>query len=278
MKLPDQFTNANTLRTTKIIGITTESPSVKTFTFKDKQSAKAKPGQFLMLWIPEIDEIPISILDTTTDNGIISVAIKNVGDATQHLHNMKPGATIGIRGPYGNSFTQNYGNTLLIGGGTGTAPLLFLAKTLLTNKTKKVTFIVGAKTKNELLFIDQLNKICKEKNKLIIITNDGTHGLQGFVTEPLTTLLHKEKFDAIYTCGPEIMVKKIFELTQKHKQPLEASLERLMRCGIGLCGSCVIGKYRVCRDGTVFNEEQLNEIKEELATTKLDLSGNKIPI
>jgi dihydroorotate dehydrogenase electron transfer subunit len=74
------------------------------------------------------------------------------------------------------------------------------------------------------------------------------------------------------------MVKKIFELTQKHKQPLEASLERLMRCGIGLCGSCVIGKYRVCRDGTVFNEEQINEIKKELATTKLDLSGNKIPI
>ncbi|MDR0797779.1 MAG: dihydroorotate dehydrogenase electron transfer subunit, partial [Nitrososphaerota archaeon] len=138
--------------------------------------------------------------------------------------------------------------------------------------------IVGAKTKNELLFIDQLNKICQEKNKLIVTTNDGTYGLQGLVTEPLTTLLNQEKFDAIYTCGPEIMVKKIFELTQKHKQSLEASLERLMRCGIGLCGSCVIGKYRVCRDGTVFNETQLNEIKEEIGTTKLDYSGNKIQI
>ncbi|MDR2707609.1 MAG: dihydroorotate dehydrogenase electron transfer subunit, partial [Nitrososphaerota archaeon] len=272
--MPDQFTKANTLRTTKIIDIITESPSVKTYTFKDKQSAKAKPGQFLMLWIPGIDEIPLSILDAT-DKGIISVAVKTVGEATQHLHNMKPGATIGIRGPYGNSYTQNNGNTLLIGGGTGTAPLLFLAKTLSTNKTKKITIIIGAKTKNELLFTDQLNKICQEKNKLITTTNDGTHGIQGFVTEPLNTLLNQEKFDAIYTCGPEIMVKKIFELTQKHKQPLEASLERLMRCGIGLCGSCVIGKYRVCRDGTVFNETQLNEIKEEIGNTKLDLSGNK---
>ena len=276
MNLPDQFTKNNTLRTTQIIDIITESPSVKTYTFKDKQSANAKPGQFLMLWIPEVDEIPLSILDAT-DKGIISVTVKTVGDATQHLHNMKPGATVGIRGPYGNSFTQNYGNTLLIGGGTGTAPLLFLAKTI-ANKTKKITIIIGAKTKNELLFIDQLNKICQGKNKLITTTNDGTYGIQGFVTEPLNTLLSQEKFDAIYTCGPEIMVKKIFELTQKNNQPLEASLERLMRCGIGLCGSCVIGKYRVCRDGTIFNEEQLNEIKEEIGKTKLDLSGNKIAI
>jgi len=277
MKLSDQFTKANTLRTTVIIEIIDESPTVKIYIFKDKQSTKAKPGQFLMLWIPEIDEIPLSIL-SATEEGIISVAVKAIGDATHHLHAMKPGTTIGIRGPYGNSFTQNQGNTLLIGGGTGTAPILFLAKTLLTNKTKKITIITGAKTKNELLFTEQLDKICQEKNKLITTTNDGTHGIQGFVTEPLDTLLSQEKFDAIYTCGPEIMVKKIFELTQKHKQPLEASLERLMRCGIGLCGSCVIGKYRVCRDGTVFNEKQLEEIKKEIGNIKLDLTGNKIPI
>ncbi|MDR2699312.1 MAG: dihydroorotate dehydrogenase electron transfer subunit [Nitrososphaerota archaeon] len=278
MKLSDYLiTKTNTLRTTNIIDVKTESLSVKTYTFKDKQCAKAKPGQFLMLWIPGIDEIPLSILNTTTEKGIISVAVKNVGNATQHLHNMNPGATIGIRGPFGNSFTQNHGNILLIGGGTGTVPLIFLAKNL-SNKTKKITFITGAKTKNELLFMDQLSNVCQEKNNLIATTNDGTYGLQCLVTEPLATLLNQEKFDAIYTCGPEVMVKKIFELTQKHKLPLEASLERLMRCGMGLCGSCVIGKYRVCRDGTVFNEEQLNEIKEELGTSKLNFSGNKIPI
>jgi dihydroorotate dehydrogenase electron transfer subunit len=263
------------LRTASIIDVKTESASVKTYTFKDKLCAKAKPGQFLMLWIPGIDEIPLSIFSTTEKEGTVSVAVKAVGDATQHLHTMNPGATIGIRGPFGNSFTQNHGNVLLIGGGTGTAPLLFLAKTL-ADKTKKMSFIVGARTKNELAFIDQLNKVCQEKN-IVITTNDGTYGLQGVVTEPLTTLLNQQKFDAIYTCGPEMMVKKIFELTQKHKAPLEASLERLMRCGIGLCGSCVIGKYRVCRDGTIFNETQLNEFKEELGTTKIDLSGNKTP-
>jgi len=255
--------------------VITESPSVKTYLFIDKQCAKAKPGQFLMLWIPGIDEIPLSILNATED-GLISVSVKAVGDATRHLSSMEAGATIGIRGPFGNSFTQNHGNVLLIGGGTGTAPLLFLAKTL-SNKAKKLSFIVGAKTKNELLFVEQLNKICPEKT-LITTTDDGTYGLQCLVTEPLNDLLEREKFDAIYTCGPEVMVKKIFELTQKHNLPLEASLERLMRCGIGLCGSCVIGKYRVCKDGPVFNNMQLNEIKDELGISKLGFDGSRIPI
>ncbi|MCL2173586.1 MAG: dihydroorotate dehydrogenase electron transfer subunit [Candidatus Bathyarchaeota archaeon] len=275
----DYLTAANTLRTTKIEQIITESPSVKTFIFKDKQCAKAKPGQFLMLWIPGIDEIPLSIFNATK-NGKISVSVKAVGEATQHLHNMKTKETIGIRGPFGNNFTpptvtQMQANILLIGGGTGTAPLLFLAKTgLATIKPKKLTFIVGARTQNELLFTEHLFKICQE-GKLITTTNDGTHGHKGVVTEPLTELLSQEKFDAIYTCGPEIMVKKIFETTQKHKQPLQASLERLMRCGIGLCGSCTIGKYRVCKDGPIFNNTQLDEIKNELGISKLNPNGSK---
>jgi dihydroorotate dehydrogenase electron transfer subunit len=264
------------MRTIQITKIVTESPTVKTYTFTDKQCANAKPGQFLMLWIPGVDEIPLSILNATKE-GEICVAVKNVGTATQQLHAMQTGATIGIRGPFGNNFTQNNGNILLIGGGTGTAPLLFLSKTLTTNKSKKLTFIVGARTKNELLFIDQLNKVC-QKGNFITTTNDGTYGIQGIVTDPIEHLLLQEKFDAIYTCGPEVMVKKIFETTQKHQQPLEASLERLMRCGIGLCGSCVIGKYRVCKDGPIFNNKQLTEIKNELGISKLNPNGNKTPI
>ena len=123
----------------------------------------------------------------------------------------------------------------------------------------------------------ELRGVCHEKN-LITTTEDGTAGLQCLVTQPLADLLAKEKFDMIYTCGPEIMVKKIFELTEKNKLPLEASLERLMRCGIGLCGSCMIGKYRVCRDGPVFNAAQLREMQEELGISKLGFDGSSIPI
>ncbi len=264
----------NTLRTTKIVQIRTESPTVKTFILTDRLCSKAKPGQFLMLWIPGVDEIPISIMGTS--NGLVSISVKQVGDATKHLHSMKQGETVGIRGPFGNNFTESRGRVLLVSGGTGTAPLLFLSKRLAA-KTEKLSFVEGAKTKDELLFITELNGICKEKS-LITTTEDGTYGLQCTVTEPLSSLLERTKFDMIYTCGPEVMVKKIFELTEQHKLPLEASLERLMRCGIGLCGSCVIGKYRVCRDGPVFTAAQLREIKDELGFSKIGFDGSRIPI
>lgn len=262
------------MRTTQILEIRNESPTVKTFVFTDRLCSKAKPGQFLMLWIPGIDEIPLSIMDTS--NGIVSVSVKAVGDATRYMHTMQTGAIIGIRGPFGNSFTETRGRALLVGGGTGTAPLLFLAKQLST-KTDRLTFVEGAKTKEELLFLKQIGKICEYKNT-ITTTEDGTAGLQCLVTKPLSDVLDREHFDMIYTCGPEVMVKKIFEMTDKRKLPIEASLERLMRCGIGLCGSCVIGKYRVCRDGPVFTGAQLREIKNELGTSKIGIDGSKVPI
>ena len=267
------LTTANTIRATEIVQVRAESPSVKTFTIYDRLCSKAKPGQFLMLWIPGIDEIPLSVMDA--GNGLVSVSVKQVGDATKHLHSMEAGATVGVRGPFGNSFTESRGRVLLVGGGTGTAPLLFLAKQL-AKKTERLSFVEGAKTKDELLFVQELGVVCLEKN-LVTTTEDGTYGLQCLVTEPLAKLLDRERFDMIYTCGPEVMVKKIFELTDPRKLPLEASLERLMRCGIGLCGSCVIGKYRVCRDGPVFTASQLREVKDELGISKLGFDGARIP-
>ena len=264
----------NSMRTTQIVQVRNESPSVKTFVFIDKLCSKAKPGQFLMLWIPGIDEIPLSIMDASND--LVSVSVKAVGDATRHLHTMEAGATIGIRGPFGNSFTESRGKVLLVGGGTGTAPLLFLAKQLAA-KTERLSFVEGAKTKDELLFVREIGGVCQEKN-IITTTEDGTAGLQCLVTQPLATLLDKEHFDMIYVCGPEVMVKKIFEMTEARKLPIEASLERLMRCGIGLCGSCVIGKYRVCRDGPVFNAAKLREMKDELGISKIGFDGSRIPI
>jgi dihydroorotate dehydrogenase electron transfer subunit len=208
-------------------------------------------------------------------NGLVYVSVKQVGDATQHLHTMTAGENVGIRGPFGNSFTESRGRVLLVSGGTGTAPLLFLAKQL-SAKTERLSFVEGAKTKDELLFIRELKGVCNEKS-LITTTEDGTYGFQCFVTEPLNSLLDKEKFDMIYTCGPEVMVKKVFELTEQRKLPIEASLERLMRCGIGLCGSCVIGKYRVCRDGPVFTAAQLREVRDELGISKMGFDGSRIP-
>ncbi len=274
MKLSVSRTKLDTLRTTRILEVKSESPTVKTFTMQDRLCSTARPGQFLMLWIPGVDEIPLSILNA--EDGQVSVAVKAVGDATRHLHKMERGELVGIRGPYGNSFTESRGRVLLVGGGTGTAPLVFLVKRLAA-KADKLSFIVGARTRDELVFLKDLTNVCSEE-AVLSTTEDGSFGLKCLATEPLEDLLKKQSFNMIYTCGPEQMMRKVFDIAEKRRIPMEASLERLMRCGMGLCGSCVIGKYRVCRDGPVFNLSQLHEVKDEFGYSKLGFDGDVIPI
>jgi dihydroorotate dehydrogenase electron transfer subunit len=277
MKLWAYRIAANKLRTTHILNIETESSAVKIFTFKDKQCARAKPGQFLMLWIPSVDEIPLSILDAK-ENGIVSVAVKKVGEATSAFHKKRVGELIGVRGPFGNCFTLREGRILMVSGGTGTAPILFLAERL-ASKIAKLVFVTGAKTREELLFMNRSKSILGgEKKRLIATTEDGSYGIKGLATKPLERLLERERFDMIYTCGPEQMMRKVFDLAEKYGVALEASLERLMRCAVGLCGSCVIGRYRVCKDGPVFTAEQLRDVKSEFGISKRDFNGRKIPL
>jgi len=246
------------------------------FSFGDKECSNAKPGQFLMLWIPGVDEIPLSILDTDR-NGEVSVAVKNVGDATRALHCKKVGDVIGVRGPFGNSFTIRGNRLLMVGGGTGIAPLLFLVKRMVP-RAAKTTFVMGAKTKDELLFMSELERLGKKRVHLIASTEDGSCGTTGFCTEPLEEILAKEKFDTVYACGPEKMMLRVLELARSHRTPLQASLERIMKCGIGLCGSCTTGKYRVCTEGPVFNSRQLKEMKGDFGFFKRDRYGRRIPL
>jgi len=264
---------ANQLRTTRIKSVKTESPTVKTFTFKDKLCATAEPGQFLMLWIPGVDEIPLSIMNAEKD-GSVSVTVREVGEATRALNKMGTGEIIGLRGPFGNNFSLKKRKALMVGGGTGIGPLLFLARRL-EQKTERPVFVVGAKTKEDLLFISELEKLCGAKN-VVATTEDGSCGIAGLCTDPLEQILASQRFEMIYTCGPEKMILRVFELAKKHEIGLEASLERLMRCAIGLCGSCVVGKYRVCRDGPVFTAEQLDEVRDDFGVTKRDFDGRRI--
>jgi len=274
--LLDYHTATSTMRTTQLVSVKTVSPTVRTFSFKDKECGKAKPGQFLMLWIPGIDEIPFSVLDAS-ENGIVSIAVKKVGEATTALHEKKKGDTVGVRGPFGNSFTIKGKKLLMVGGGTGVAPLLFLARKAIA-RGLQTTFVLGAKTRSELLLMNEMKRLPKNSFQLVTSTEDGTCGITGLCTEPVDRMLAREKFDEIYCCGPEKMIVKVFEAAMKHHVGLEASLERLMRCAIGLCGSCVIGRYRVCADGPVFTSKQLNEVRDEFGVTKRDRYGREGPL
>ncbi|HXX88104.1 MAG TPA: dihydroorotate dehydrogenase electron transfer subunit [Candidatus Acidoferrum sp.] len=264
----------NSLRGTRILSTGVESPTVKTFTFRDRRCARARPGQFLMLWIPGVDEIPLSIMDA--DEDMTTVVVKKIGSATEALHGLKAGDVIGIRGPFGNCFTLRKGKLLLVGGGTGIAPLAFLAKRL--NAKQARSFVVmGAKSREELLFLDKIRRLCPPGD-FVATTENGSYGTKCLATEPLDELMTKRKFDMIYACGPEQMLRRVFDLAENHGIDMEVSLERIMRCAVGLCGSCIIGKYRVCRDGPVFTKEKLREVKDEFGLSKRDFDGRRISI
>ena len=96
--------------------------------------------------------------------------------------------------------------------------------------------------------------------------------------EEFVKQIAKQKFDIIYTCGPEKMMQKIFFLAEQYKIPIQASLERIVRCSVGLCGSCMIGKLRVCKDGPIFSAEQLREFKDEFGKFKRDLSSRRVKV
>jgi len=247
-----------------------EAKNIKTILF-EYDGKNITPGQFLMIWIPGLDEIPMSI--SYINNKEIGFTFRKVGEATTALYNLKKGNKIGFRGPYGNGFTIKGKNILVVGGGTGIATLAPLIEKILSIKNKKLTAIFGAKTKDEMFFTRRFRGI-----NLKISTDDGSIGFKGMASELTEKIIKEENFDQVITCGPEKMMKKIVDICNLYKIPVQASLERYIKCGIGLCGQCCIGEgLRVCKDGPVFEGDVLNKISE-FGYFKRDASGKKIKI
>jgi len=275
--IPQSFNSVNRMRIAEIAETKKENPAVKTITFVDKLCGKAEPGQFIMVWIPGVDEIPMSLSSINVD-GVTSITVHGVGEASRVLNQKQEGDLIGIRGPFGNGFTPVEGDVMVVGGGTGLAPLMPLTEKLV-KVANKITVMCGAKCQDNLLFLDRVDNIRSEQDsEIVVTTDDGSYGIECLVTEQVEQKLKKEKFDMIYTCGPEQMMYSMFLLAEQHNVPLQASLERIMRCAIGLCGSCQIGKLRVCKDGPVLDSEHLRSVKEEFGKFQLDWTGKRIKL
>lgn len=223
---------------------------------------ESKPGQFVMLWIPGVDEKPFAIARDMGDSFFLTIA--KVGPATTELFCLKEGDFLGIRGPYGNSFSfQKKQNLVLVGGGYGVAVLFsILDKAVLLNC--KVDFVVGARQKDLFILIKEIKKY---KNvKLHLATDDGSAGRKGFVTDLLLGILSnkKNKVDLIAACGPELMLKKVSDMAWEQKINCQLSLERYMKCGFGVCGNCALDPdgLLVCIDGTIFDNKVVRKIKD----------------
>jgi len=253
-------------KTVEIINTEKENKDIKTITFN--YPIETIPGQFFMIWIPGIDEIPMSA--SHIEKNVKGITFRKVGDATNALFKLKKGDKIGIRGPFGNGFKIQGKNILFVGGGTGIATLAPSVKLAISKKIS-ITVILGVKNKNELFFQDKLKKYGA---KIYVTTDDGSKGVKGFATGLAKELINKEKFDSVITCGPEIMMKNLYDMCKKIS--FQASLERYMKCGIGLCGQCCIGEgLRVCKEGPIFDGKMLKNIKD-FGVYKRDASGKKI--
>ncbi|MFB5597743.1 MAG: dihydroorotate dehydrogenase electron transfer subunit [Nitrosopumilaceae archaeon] len=244
----------------KIEKVTNQTSTVRTLEFSDDVMSDVLPGQFAMVWVPGINELPMSVM-VSKEHGKAAFTVRKHGTASTGLYNLKEGDMIGVRGPYGNSFDIKEGKILLVGGGTGLVPLMRLATKV--KPTDDVTALIGAKTKDEVFFEDIANELLeKNPHKVLVTTEDGTYGEKGLVTDLVEKLTQKTNFDAIYTCGPELMMYKTVKIANSRQIFVQASLERMMKCGVGICGSCCIGKDLVCRDGTVFEGQYLLNNKE----------------
>jgi len=245
----------------RIVDIKDESPSVKTY-FLDKDF-DFKPGQFAMVWVPGVNEKPFGF------SGKNSISVAKVGEFTKFMHNLKKGDLLGIRGPYGSNF-ENLGDKILaVAGGIGSAPVISAVEEF-SKSNASVTSIIGGRTKDELLFLDRFEKC----GNVYACTDDCSFGFGGFTTEKMEELLSIEKFDMVITCGPEIMMKKVIAIAEKYNVPVQVSLERYMKCGIGICGQCAVDDEGlcICKDGPVFWNDKISFVSE-FGKYKRDASG-----
>lgn len=219
------------------------------------------PGQFVQALVADSPTTflrrPFSIHQVDYPNNRIRLLIQIKGEGTRHLGNLEEGDQLNLIYPLGNAFSlPDAGDVLLVGGGCGVAPLLFLAQYLSQNGIEP-DILVGFRTQEEVAEIEEYSRF----GTVFITTDDGTDGEKGLVTEH--SLFHQARlpFSKIYVCGPDPMMKAVAGIAHRHDIPCEVSLENTMACGFGVCLCCVTptdkGNERVCMEGPVFNTKRL---------------------
>jgi dihydroorotate dehydrogenase electron transfer subunit len=218
------------------------------------------PGQFVNVEVPDSKTTflrrPISVHDVNVSDKTIGLFIKIVGCGTRHLSEFEVGNSLSVLFPLGNGFDyQHSKKPLLIGGGCGVAPLLYLAKKMVENGAHP-TILFGARNANGIHLIDEFSKL----GTVELITEDGSIGKKGMVTaHPVFEKL--TNYDKVFVCGPEPMMKAVAQKATQANISCEVSLENTMACGIGACLCCVTdtknGHQCVCTEGPVFNVNQL---------------------
>ena len=261
----------------------TEDRNLKTFKFvflnpADEEKFAYRPGQFAELSIAGKGEIPIGIASSPTEKGFVTFTVNRVGLVTTHLHNMKVGDVMGIRGPLGNWYPwdQMEGrNVVIIGGGfaftTLRSSIIYMLEPENRSRFEEVTVVYGARNPGMLLYKNELAQWEQRDDIHMHITVDGTDEPDwkyniGFVPTITEQKITRADNAIAIVCGPPIMIRFTQPVLEKLGFPPERiilSLEMRMKCGIGICGRCNIGDQYVCKDGPVFSLAQLKGMPQE---------------
>jgi dihydroorotate dehydrogenase electron transfer subunit len=247
----------------KIFKLTLSSPFI---------SKRAKPGNFVHIRVGSTNNPLLrrafSIHSVDKHKKSFDILFRVVGEGTESLSRTNPGERLDTLGPIGNSFTlpSKHKEIMLVAGGMGIAPIWFLL-THLKDKgfdPSRITFLYGARTKGELLYLEKFKII---KVRLILTTDDGSKGEKGLVTDYFLREVKKNNQNhsnlTVYSCGPEMMLAKMSALARKFDLDCQISLETHMACGVGACWGCAVklsdGTYRrACADGPVFDAREIN--------------------
>lgn len=254
-----------------------ETTDTKTFILsftdpRDMESFRYKPGQFIEISVPGVGEAPISITSSPSRSGFIELSIKRVGQLTEQIHTLKPGALVGIRGPYGNGFPYKEvtgRNLLFVAGGIGLAPLRSLINYVFDNRKEygSVKILYGARTPGDIVFTRELESWAGKPDTEVLYTVDKAEstwqGEVGMVTGLIPRIkLTPDNYSA-FVCGPPVMIpfviKDLLAIGFKEEN-LISTLENYMKCGIGKCGHCLLGGKYLCIEGPVFRYSEMKKL------------------
>jgi dihydroorotate dehydrogenase electron transfer subunit len=256
-------------QTVRIREIRDETRTIRTFVL-DVEIPEAEPGQFVMLWLPGVDEKPMSVACPTP----LTLTVARVGPFTTALCERRVDDQVGWRGPYGRGFSLHEDRpALLVSGGCGVGPLYFLA-TQAVARDIPTTVALGARTALDLPYVEQFRTLGVD---LILATDDGSLGYKGYVTDAIPQSAICNPQSIIYACGPEPMLVAVHRLCRERAIPAQLSLERYMKCGFGICGQCAMDGYLVCQDGPVFDVEQLDGLRD-FGHAHRSATGRRLPI
>ena len=231
-----------------------------------------KPGQFIEISLPGFGESPVAPCSDPIDNKFVEIVVRDVGSLTRAINSLAVGDKIHLRGPYGNGWPLKkllHHDLIILAGGTGIIPLRPLLFNIINNPKKygKIYLLLGAKDPQSHIFRDNF-AVWKKKFfhfKTIVDQAPNNYlGLKGVITDLLKPLKLNPKKTVALMCGPEVMCPFCVESLEQKSIPSDRifiSLERRMKCGLGLCQHCNCGKYLVCQDGPIFDWET---IKDEL--------------